>query len=270
MLSVNLVVALIAPPNNLDSMSYHMPRVMHWIQNASVDHYSTMDVRQLSLPAGAEYQVAQLHVLSGNDRFVNLVQWLSFFGCIVGVSLVSRVITKGRRSQIASALFCGTIPMAVMQSSTTQNDLTVAFWIVCGLYFIFRNERLSIYDCLWVAISAGLAIATKPTAYFFLFPFVVYLFFRVFRTVVSSNGIKGILAVIVLFACFSMVSLSLSAPSYWRNYQTFGNVLGPDAGTRNTHIGPKSLVSNTMKNMGLNLPLSHVLEAGDVCSQRYS
>ncbi len=253
-LSINLAVALIAPPNNLDSMSYHMSRVMHWIQNASVDHYTTIDVRQLSLPAGAEYQVAQFHILSGNDRFVNLVQWLSFFGCIVGVSLVSRVITEGRRGQIASALFCGTIPMAVMQSTTTQNDLTVAFWIICSLYFIFRKERLSMYDILWVAIAAGLAIATKPTAYFFLFPFIAYLFFRVFRIAVGSNGIKGALAVIVLFACLAMVSLSLSTPSYWRNYQTFGNVLGPDAGTRNTHIGPKSLVSNTMKNIGLNLP----------------
>jgi 4-amino-4-deoxy-L-arabinose transferase-like glycosyltransferase len=255
-LSINLAVALIAPPNNLDSMSYHMSRVMHWIQNASVDHYATLDVRQLSLPAGAEYQVAQFHILSGNDRFVNLVQWLSYFGCIVGVSLVSRVITEGRRGQIASALFCGTIPMAVMQSTTTQNDLTVAFWIVCGLYFMFRNERLSSYDCLWVAIAAGLAIATKPTAYFFLFPFIAYLFFRVFRTVIRRNGIKGALAVVLFFACFSIVSLSLSAPSYWRNYQTFGNVIGPDAGTRNTHIGPKSLVSNTMKNIGLNLPFS--------------
>ena len=253
-LSINLIVALIAPPNNLDSMSYHMSRVMHWIQNASVDHYTTIDVRQLSLPAGAEYQVAQFHILSGNDRFVNLVQWLSFFGCIIGVSLVSRVITEGRRGQIASALFCGTIPMAVMQSTTTQNDLTVAFWIVCGLYFIFRSKRFTIYDCLWVAIAAGLAIATKPTAYFFLFPFITYLFFRVFRAVVSRNGIKGALTGIVIFACFTMVSLSLSVPSYWRNYQTFGNVLGPDAGTRNTHISPKSLVSNTMKNMGLSLP----------------
>src|SRR4030095_5899533 len=34
-------LAFLAPPNNWDSMTYHMPRVAHWSQAGSVAHYPT-------------------------------------------------------------------------------------------------------------------------------------------------------------------------------------------------------------------------------------
>lgn len=43
------VVALIAPPNNWDSMTYHMSRVEHWRVNGSVIHYPTNVVWQIYL-----------------------------------------------------------------------------------------------------------------------------------------------------------------------------------------------------------------------------
>jgi hypothetical protein len=48
------VLALITPPNMYDSMTYHMSRVVHWIQNGSLAHYPTSIGRQLFLPPGAE------------------------------------------------------------------------------------------------------------------------------------------------------------------------------------------------------------------------
>ena len=36
MLLTTLVTALISPPNNWDSMTYHMSRVEYWIQNKAI------------------------------------------------------------------------------------------------------------------------------------------------------------------------------------------------------------------------------------------
>src|SRR5206468_4064558 len=36
-----LVVALVAAPNNADSLSYHLPRIENWAQNRSVELYPT-------------------------------------------------------------------------------------------------------------------------------------------------------------------------------------------------------------------------------------
>jgi hypothetical protein len=72
-LAITLATSLIAAPNNWDSMTYHLPRVMHWIQNQSVHQYPTNNLRQidkfLSLQA--------LLILSRNfNYFLEQIAWL--------------------------------------------------------------------------------------------------------------------------------------------------------------------------------------------------
>ena len=50
------VVAFVAPPNNVHSVFYHMPRVMHWIQNQSVAHYPTNILFSSSIHLGESLQ----------------------------------------------------------------------------------------------------------------------------------------------------------------------------------------------------------------------
>src|SRR6185369_10694518 len=45
-LCATLATALLYPPNTWDSMTYHMPRVMHWITNANIGFYPTANSRQ--------------------------------------------------------------------------------------------------------------------------------------------------------------------------------------------------------------------------------
>ncbi|MDR1089529.1 MAG: hypothetical protein LBL79_00500 [Prevotella sp.] len=40
-LIITFFLALAYPPNNWDSMTYHLPRIEHWIQNGNLDHYYT-------------------------------------------------------------------------------------------------------------------------------------------------------------------------------------------------------------------------------------
>src|SRR5262249_40354994 len=81
--------ALAAPPNTWDSMEYHMPRIVHWLQNRSVAFYATHGTRQLQMQPWAEYAILQLHALSGGDRLDNLVQWFSMAGSVTGVTLIA-------------------------------------------------------------------------------------------------------------------------------------------------------------------------------------
>ncbi len=75
-LLVTFVVALVAAPNNYDSMTYHMTRVAYWMQHHTVAHFPTHNTRQIFMSPWVEYVILHLQVLSfGSDRLVNLVQW---------------------------------------------------------------------------------------------------------------------------------------------------------------------------------------------------
>ena len=62
-LVITLIVAISAPPNNYDSLTYHMARVAHWIQQGSVKYYPTAIERQNYAQPLTEYLIMQEFVL---------------------------------------------------------------------------------------------------------------------------------------------------------------------------------------------------------------
>src|SRR5262249_13186492 len=75
------MTAWISPPNNWDSMTYHLSRVEHWTQNKSIAYYPTNIPRQLHQNPGAEFVLLHLRLLSGSDRLFNLLQLFSMVSC---------------------------------------------------------------------------------------------------------------------------------------------------------------------------------------------
>ena len=73
-------IAIVSPPNTWDSMTYHMSRVMHWIQNGSLLPYPTNCERQLFLNPGAEFRFAISRSFRAATGFPNMVQWFAMIG----------------------------------------------------------------------------------------------------------------------------------------------------------------------------------------------
>jgi hypothetical protein len=128
------LVAIVAAPNHSDSMEYHMSRVVHWMQNHSVAHYATPTLEQLYQNPWSEFAIMHFQILSGGDRFANLIQWGSMVGSLVGVSLIAKQLGANLRGQILATVLCVTIPMGILQASSTNNDYVVSFWLVCFAY----------------------------------------------------------------------------------------------------------------------------------------
>ncbi len=169
------LVAWCAPPNTWDSMTYHMSRVAHWAQQGSVAFYPTHIPRQLVYNPWAEWAIAQLYVLAGSDRWANGVQWGAFVGSLVAVSAITAVLGGTRRAQAVAAVVCATIPMAILQASSTQNDLVVSFWVASVAYWVVRfGADPTRRHAVAVGASLGLALLTKVTAVVFAAPFVAW------------------------------------------------------------------------------------------------
>ena len=242
-----LGIVLIAPPTTWDSMTYHMARIVHWIQNRSVEHYPTHIDRQLYLAPGAEYVILHFQILSNGDRLAGLPQWLGMIGSIIGVSLIARQLGASSRGQALSALLVATIPMGILQGSTTQNDHVAAFWAVCFCAYALELIRGQRHLSKWAAAAGALAlcILTKGTAYVIVGPFLLWLLVAaLWRLRLRALGPLAVSAAIVVI---------LNALPLWRNYRTFGSPLGPVTAYRTEELSVKIVLSNVARNAALHL-----------------
>jgi hypothetical protein len=169
-------VAWSAPPNNVDSLQYHMARVVHWAQQGSLALYGTAYGPQIWNPPGAEILILNLRLMAGDDRLANFVQWFAYLACLVGVWWTGRMFGLARPARWVALAFAASIPMAVLQSTSTQNDLMAAAWLVAFAAFVVANRqrRLSFVDGGALALALGLGLLTKATFYVFCAPFLAW------------------------------------------------------------------------------------------------
>ena len=75
--------------------------------------------------AWAEIAILNLRILWGTDKPANLVQWGSLVGSLVAVSGVARLLGIGNRGRLLAVALAVSLPAAVLQATSTQNDLVV-------------------------------------------------------------------------------------------------------------------------------------------------
>ena len=237
------ITAWLSPPNTFDALAYHLPRVVYWAQARSVAFFPTPYFNQISFPPLAEYLMLHTYVLSGGDRFINLVGAVAWLASIAGVSAIAATLGLGSRAQAFAALCCATLPGAILQASGPKNECLVALWLVCLIYFAVRG------DLVFLGLSLGLAVATKGTAYVFAPSLIAGMLWiaRLEGRRVRWRALAGWLAAGVLL---------INAPLYVRNLQLSGSPLGFDSPFgdgrfrwRNGHPGWKSTVSNALRNL---------------------
>jgi Dolichyl-phosphate-mannose-protein mannosyltransferase len=240
------VVAVAAPPNNADSVVYHLPRVMHWVQNHTVAHYPTNIPRQLFRPPWSAFAIMHFEVLSGGDRWANLVQWFSMVGSVLGVSLIAKQLGADSRGQVLAAVIAATVPMGILQASSTQNDYVTSFWLVCLAYYVLRFDASPrITSALGVGASLALALLTKGTAYLYATPLLVWFTLSALRQL-RGKALAPLLVVVV-------VALGPQYGHYARNSELWGYplVVDVDRPFVNEMLSVPAVLSNVIRNMSV-------------------
>jgi 4-amino-4-deoxy-L-arabinose transferase-like glycosyltransferase len=244
------LIAVVAPSNNWDSLDYHLPRVVHWIQNGSVEHYPTSYTPQLYSPPWPGFAIMHSYILSGGDRFANLVQWFSMAGCLVGVSLIAKQLGGDLRSQVFSVVLCATIPVGILHSTNAKDTYVVAFWLVCFVYYVVsaNNQKITESHVFKMSASLGLAVFSKGTGYIYGLPFAIWFLLMDFRRD-RAQVWKHILAIGTIIGLINF-------NHYLRNIELFGAPTStypykwsPDA------YGIPILISSIVKNASLHLAL---------------
>lgn len=252
-LSSIFLQGVLYPPNNWDSLTYHLTRIMYWISNNSLDHFQTNILRNLYQPPFSEYIILHVNFLSGNDSFSNSVQWFFLIGSSAIVWQLLTYFKISKTIKLLSVIFLITIPSVALQASTTKNDIISGFFILSSLlYFIkiYHNPKWNYFVFLGISIGAG--VLTKGTFYLYVFPIILLFVFLYLKTGFlkkSKNIIYTLLAI--------SIAIMINTGHFSRNYQLNGNIISIDQAESeaysNKEFSMKIFTSNLLKNIGLHV-----------------
>lgn len=219
-----LAVAWTAPVNNSDSLLYHMARVVHWAQNGSLQPYGTAYGHQLWSPPWAEMAILNARLLWGDDRPANLVQWTAYIGTLIGVAGIARLLQLNRGLRWLAIAFAASLPMALLQATSTQVDLVVSFWFVaaCALVLLLLRAEAGWLETVAIGAALGLGLLTKGTYYALGAPIGVWL-------VLSRPWRKQPRRSLAQVGVVVLVLVLLNAGYWSRNLIATGSPLGPPA-----------------------------------------
>jgi 4-amino-4-deoxy-L-arabinose transferase-like glycosyltransferase len=260
-------IALATPTTNFDSLMYHLPRIMHWMQQQSVEHFPTGNSRQIEFAPWSSFAMMTLYLLRGNDQLLNLVQWTAMLSslivlCLIAAQLGGFVVTgadskdasasaaKASRVTALTCLFTATLPIGVVESITTQNDYVTTFWLVCLVAFTLSllKDPANVWYTAGAGLAFGLGVLTKPTTFIYAAPLLaaagLWLLLRL-------PTVKARLGFLLLSA---VAFLLLNAPHMSRNYSLFGSPLGSPyifSIERNQRVSVGTAMSNVIRNLSL-------------------
>jgi hypothetical protein len=157
------------PPNEEDSLIYHLPRAVAWMHRHSALQFrpGPGGERMVNNPINGELFVTWTMALSHGDRFANAVQWCFALALGGAVAAGTRLLGFTRSAALLAAGGFLLFPEVLLQSATPQVDLVVTFFVAATAVFAARALRhASTTEITLAAVAFGLAVGTKESALF--------------------------------------------------------------------------------------------------------
>ncbi len=168
--------ALLLPPQNFDSMTYNLSRVLMMIEENRLFPLNHSTQRQVAFPPGFDV----LHFLFlrfHSDLFLPLFSFLSYAAVVSGIYALTGKIRELRNRPLlplAVALIVSALKLLTLQATTTKNDIgtaaaAVAAMVACRKAVEERDVRS--FPILFTALVAGMSFK----GYFagFALPFII-------------------------------------------------------------------------------------------------
>lgn len=162
---VSIFVILFVPPNNWDSMTYHLSKIGFWLQNGSLGFFDTYNLTQNYSPPNAEILIMWSILFIKSDIFAGFIQFIAYLGTILLIYGTAREIGANIFQGIFASLVWASIPEVMLEATSTQNDIVATFFLIAAIFFMLRGcNELGWRGFMVSGISLGLAVGTKATA----------------------------------------------------------------------------------------------------------
>ena len=235
-LSICAYLAYNVPPNNNDSLSTHMVRVLYWLQHGDYSPWFTRRNSQLVYPVNPGLAILWTILFSGTDRWVAFVQFFSSIASALTVVGIAKSLGVKTRSAVFAGLIFLTFPTVTLQTTTTQTGLISAALFGISLYFFnvaLKHKETSSF--ILSALSLGLALGSKQTIFFLLpgWGIAMLILWLVHKQITFRQLLLWAGTVLVSF-------LLLGSQIFFISYQKFGSPLGPSGSVEQSTVAFES------------------------------
>lgn len=259
---------IVYPPNNWDSLSYHLPRIVEWLNHRNLSNYPTHVIRQLYQPSLCEYFILHFNGLTKSDIYSNSVQLFFLIGTIFTTIGISKLIFQKANYFILFIIAC-TIPHALLEASSTQNDIVHSFFIATSVFFGLKLIKALVFEnFIFIGLAVGLALLSKAIAFIFL-PILlvgigVIILFKIMKQKLYKKLYLSGLSILII--------ISINLPHSYRNYKLSNDFLGTDKTEKTDYLNeqfyPKLIISTVIKNVCLHFDYFYVGNLGNQIAEK--
>ncbi len=150
---INLVVLVVAYPNEWDSMTGHLVKCAYYIQNGNMNRLQgtswTIDFYPNSLPSLQIFG----YYLAGEKGF-KLIHYFSYWMVAVSTYAISRKLTISRIGSFLAALIAALLPSALIQAVTTETDIVQSAYLGLVVFSLLQLKDRSDWKTIGLALLA--------------------------------------------------------------------------------------------------------------------
>lgn len=218
------LLAALRSQDLIDNLEHRLPKIMHWIQNGRVDYFATTIPGENNYTKLIEYMYAQIYLLMGPDRLINLVQIGAYFCsgcCIYGIG--RKLGASGKFAFVAVWIYFLT-PMIIIEVFTAQTDVAAGMYLLAFVYFLLdyvhadklRMNKEGALSAVCLSASVMFGYLSKPTVCFAM----VFLFlWMCIVRIIKKDHLKVLLQYILVGGAVAAILLLPDAVRDYRYHQ---------------------------------------------------
>jgi hypothetical protein len=154
-LAYELVLALTVPPNNWDSLTYHLARVAAWHQAHGVHWIANAPTGRMNEFQPLAEQLVLFLVTAGSTSLYALPQLAAELAILATVYGAARRLGYDARAAARGTALVAMLSLVALEATTAQNDLVAASFTVAAAFMLLGGGRLEPF-LAGVAVALGL------------------------------------------------------------------------------------------------------------------
>lgn len=219
---ITFILGYFMPPLEPDSQTYHFFRVIKFIENHSLNHFETNDIRALIMPINSEILYGFIYLFKKNLNGFGLVSYFSFFLCIFSFWDIFEKFKFSFRKRLYAIFIFSSFANIIIELPSLQTDVLVGSLLISAFSLFLKDKKEYVY---FSSLALSLAFGVKSTGIIAFLGFLITII--LYEILIEKN--KKLQKTKLFLGFLSLNFLIFSSYNYILNFLQFQNLLSNKA-----------------------------------------